>query len=109
MLRRLILTLGLGMAVVALLCGPAAAQQYPETPPVDVLPDDGAPPDAVGNPPAQVGDVGGVDDVQVAGDVVTRSRSLPVTGGDVVGLAAIGAGAVALGGVLVAQRRRITT
>lgn len=33
-------------------------------------------------------------------------RSLPVTGGDVIGLMVIGGGAVALGGVLLASRRR---
>lgn len=37
---------------------------------------------------------------------VQRGRSLPVTGGDVIGLVVIGGGAVALGGVLLASRRR---
>lgn len=104
MLRRLIFSLGLGIAGLALLAAPATAQQYPETPPVDVLPDEVEPP-AQGEPPAE--DVDG-DETEVAGDVVTRG-SLPVTGGDLLGLAAIGAGAVAVGGVLVAQRRRTTS
>lgn len=37
---------------------------------------------------------------------VQRGGSLPVTGGDVIGLVVLGGGAVALGGVLLASRRR---
>lgn len=96
MLRRLILALGLGIAVLALVAAPAVAQEvYPDTPPEEV---EG---DVVVQTPT---DVEQPDDVEVAGDVVTRS--LPVTGGDLLGLAAMGAGAIAVGAVLVAQRRR---
>jgi LPXTG-motif cell wall-anchored protein len=128
-LRRLIISFGLGLAAVALLGAPASAQQYPVTPPVvpptppvvddDVVTPPPSPPvvdDNVVTPPPVVDDnvvtpppvVEQVPeqprDLEVAGDVVTRT--LPVTGGDLVGLAAIGAGALALGALLVAQRRR---
>lgn len=45
-----------------------------------------------------------------AGRVATRSggQGLPVTGGDVVGLTALGVGAIAAGGVVLRLRRRAT-
>jgi LPXTG-motif cell wall-anchored protein len=100
-LRRIVFSLMFGFAALALLASPAAAQ-YPDQP-VQVAPDE------VENvtPPAVEGDGTTVTDVdadtEVAGDVTTRQ--LPVTGGDLVGLTAIGLGAIAVGGVLVARRR----
>ena len=43
---------------------------------------------------------------QVEANTATKSASLPFTGGDVAGLAAIGAGAVLAGAVIVRQTRR---
>jgi LPXTG-motif cell wall-anchored protein len=43
---------------------------------------------------------------QVASARASRAQTLPVTGGDVVGLAAVGAAAVAGGAALLAVRRR---
>ncbi|MGZ4676802.1 MAG: hypothetical protein ACXVJ7_08000 [Acidimicrobiia bacterium] len=43
---------------------------------------------------------------QVQGTTATKSASLPFTGGDVTGMAAIGAGAVLAGAVIVRQSRR---
>ncbi|CAN5159329.1 hypothetical protein BH24ACT1_BH24ACT1_04780 [soil metagenome] len=47
---------------------------------------------------------------EVTGQVATRSsgQGLPVTGGDVLGLTAIGVGAIAAGGVVLRLRRRAT-
>jgi hypothetical protein len=66
-----------------------------------------------GNPPDNASaDVGGtqVKDAQVTqvkdAQVSKSSGSLPFTGGDVAGLAAIGGGAAVVGGVLVMQSRR---
>jgi hypothetical protein len=44
---------------------------------------------------------------EVLGTQVTRG-SLPFTGGDIAGIAAIGAGAVAIGAVMVRRGRRTT-
>lgn len=54
-----------------------------------------------------------IDDTEVKGDTTEKATevlsgntsSLPVTGGDVVGLAIVGFGALALGGVLVQRSR----
>jgi LPXTG-motif cell wall-anchored protein len=43
---------------------------------------------------------------QLAGEATQASGSLPVTGGDVVGIALLGAGAVAAGTVLVRRTRK---
>ena len=43
---------------------------------------------------------------QVKANTATKAASLPFTGGDVTGLAAIGAGAVLAGAVIVRQTRR---
>lgn len=53
---------------------------------------------------------GGVDPgAQVGGAGLTRGSSLPITGSDVVGLLALGGGAVAVGSAtVVASRRRAT-
>ena len=53
------------------------------------------------NPPSDPG-------AQVEANTATKSASLPFTGGDVAGLAAIGAGAVLAGAVVVRQTRRKT-
>jgi len=44
--------------------------------------------------------------VQVAGATQVRSGSLAFTGGDIAAMAAVGTGAAALGGVMVARSRR---
>lgn len=46
---------------------------------------------------------------QVEAKTATKAASLPFTGGDVTGLAAIGVGAVAAGAVFVRQSRRRVT
>lgn len=61
--------------------------------------------------PADPGDPGrpvvaAEDDTRVLGRVVTRGQPMPITGGDVAGLAAIGLGSVALGSVLLRRGRR---
>lgn len=76
------------------LAGPALAQYT--TPP----PGGGLPTDTQTQPVVQAG---GNQLQQIQG---TDGQGLPVTGGDVVGMAAMGAGAVMVGGVLVALRRR---
>lgn len=79
------------------LAGPALAQYT--TPP----PGGGLPTDTQTQPVAEAGGSMGnqLQQIQSAG-----GQGLPVTGGDVVGMAAMGAGAVMVGGVLVALRRR---
>jgi len=57
-----------------------------------------------GTPPSNpTTDVGGTE---VKGVQVSKGSSLPFTGGDVAGLAAIGSGAAAVGGLLVMRSRR---
>lgn len=46
------------------------------------------------------------DETRVLGRVITRGQPMPITGGDVAGLAAMGAGSVALGSVLLRRGRR---
>jgi hypothetical protein len=58
-----------------------------------------------GNTPTAPSDPGSTDAAQVAAKTQARG-DLPFTGGDVAGLAAIGTGAVVVGGVLAAQSRR---
>ena len=72
-----------GIAFVAI--APTAAMAYPDP-----------------NPPAPPSDPGS----QVQANTATKSATLPFTGGDVTGLAAIGAGAVLAGAVIVRQSRR---
>jgi LPXTG-motif cell wall-anchored protein len=50
---------------------------------------------------------GQVDQAEVAASTASNSGTLPVTGGDVLGMAAIGAGALAAGAVLVRRNRRV--
>lgn len=77
----------------------AASAQYvtPEPPAAGVSAD-------VQTSPVDAGSAAGGGATQAA----TRSsgQGLPVTGGDVVGMTAMGAGAVMVGGILVAIRRR---
>jgi hypothetical protein len=54
------------------------------------------------------GDPGDPGDPQVAGTSVSSDGSLPFTGGDIAGLAAIGAGAIGVG-VLATRARRSRT
>lgn len=61
--------------------------------------------------PADPGDPGrptvaAENETRVLGRVVTRGQPMPITGGDVAGLAAMGAGSVALGTVLLRRGRR---
>lgn len=61
--------------------------------------------------PADPGDPGrptvrAEDDTRVLGRVVTRGQPMPITGGDVAGLAAIGLGSVAVGAALLRRSRR---
>jgi hypothetical protein len=72
-----------GIAFVAI--APTAAMAYPDP-----------------NPPSTPTDPG----AQVEAAKTTKSATLPFTGGDVAGLAAIGAGAVVAGAVVVRQSRR---
>ena len=57
-----------------------------------------------GDPPTVVD-----PNTQVKGTTATNSSTLPFTGGDAAGLAAIGVGAVAAGAVFVRQSRRRAT
>lgn len=60
-----------------------------------------------GTPPTEVG--GKTETrpaIEVAGATQVRSGSLAFTGGDIAGLVAIGTGAAAVGGVMVARSRR---
>jgi hypothetical protein len=72
-----------GIAFVAI--APTAAMAYPGT--------------DTPNDPSDPGS-------QVQGTTATKAATLPFTGGDVAGLAAIGAGAVLAGAVIVRQTRR---
>ena len=72
-----------GIAFVAI--APTAAMAYPD-------PGGSTPPNDPG--------------AQVQGTQAAKSSTLPFTGGDVAGLAAIGAGAVLAGAVVVRQSRR---
>lgn len=84
------------------LAGTASAQYVTPRPPLA-----GAPTDVQTSP---VVDAGGPDGGGATGQVAIRSsgQGLPVTGGDVVGLTALGVGAVAAGGVVLHLRRRAT-
>jgi len=60
-----------------------------------------------GTPPAQVNPQAQPSNpIEVAGATEVRSGSLAFTGGDIAGLVAIGTGAAAVGGVMVARSRR---
>jgi hypothetical protein len=72
-----------GIAFIAI--APTVAGAYPDNDPKTTPNDPGA---------------------QVEANTATKSASLPFTGGDVTGLAAIGAGAVLAGAVIVRQTRR---
>jgi hypothetical protein len=72
-----------GIAFVAI--APTAAMAYPDPP--------------SNTPPSDPGS-------QVEANTATKAATLPFTGGDVAGLAAIGAGAVLAGAVMVRQTRR---
>ena len=72
-----------GIAFIAI--APTVAGAYPDNDPKTTPNDPGA---------------------QVEANTATKSESLPFTGGDVTGLAAIGAGAVLAGAVIVRQTRR---
>jgi hypothetical protein len=73
-----------GIAFVAI--APTAAMAYPDPPSGSNVPNDPG--------------------AQVQAQTATKSETLPFTGGDVAGLAAIGAGAVVAGAVIVRQSRR---
>ena len=72
-----------GIAFVAI--APTAAMAYPDP--------------GGSTPPSDPG-------AQVQGTQAAKSATLPFTGGDIAGLAAIGAGAVLAGAVVVRQTRR---
>jgi hypothetical protein len=74
-----------GIAFVAIAPTAALAAPYP---------DGGS-----NNPPSDPG-------AEVQGNTASKSATLPFTGGDVTGLALIGAGAVLAGAVMVRQSRR---
>jgi hypothetical protein len=78
------LAIASGIAFVAI--APSVAGAYPDP----------------GNTPNDPSDPG----AQVEANTAAKSESLPFTGGDVTGLAAIGAGAVLAGAVIVRQSRR---
>ncbi len=93
--RKLLLFISTLFLALATLVAPAAAQTppYPVDPggdDVEVLPDTAVNPD------------GGEESTDVLGNGAT----LPVTGGDVLGLAVIGAAALGGGAVIVGARRR---
>lgn len=89
-------------AALAFGAGPAVAQvdTYEETPPPEVIDDEGTPIDVSPDEPTTPSE-------QATPPPVTGG--LPVTGGDVVGLAVIGTGAIAAGGAMLVYRRRLTT
>lgn len=60
-------------------------------------------------PNACTTDTPGDPGAQVQAKTATKAASLPFTGGDAAGLAAIGVGAVAAGAVIVRQSRRRAT
>ena len=78
---RFALASGIAFVVIA----PTAAMAYPDP--------------GTNNPPSDPG-------AQVEANTASKSSTLPFTGGDVTGLAAIGAGAVLAGAVIVRQSRR---
>ena len=82
--------------------GTASAQYVTPRPPLA-----GGPTDVQTSPVVDAGSTAGGG---AAGQVATRSsgQGLPVTGGDVVGLTALGVGAIAAGGVVLHLRRRAT-
>lgn len=97
-IRLLIMTAAALALVGGLGAGTASAQDYPlpsPPPPGKVLPDTLAPPAEV-EPLAQ------------QAPVRSNVGGLPVTGGDVVGLTLIGAGALGAGVVLVRARRSVS-
>jgi LPXTG-motif cell wall-anchored protein len=96
MTRRITMGVATTLLALGITAAPAAAQEYPGPQPPETIPRVDQPP----APPAPT-EVLGVRD--------ERAAMLPVTGGDVVGLAAAGAGAVVLGGGLLLARRRQTT
>ena len=59
-------------------------------------------------PPTVLGNQLQRHDPNVLGETVTRSSGLPVTGGDIAEMTAIGVGAIGLGTVLVRRSRRKT-
>jgi hypothetical protein len=84
-------TIGAAAALTAVLAGPTAA---------------GATSDYVGTPPTQVQGIELVKPVAVAGTQEAQDpATLPVTGGDLAGMALFGAGAVVLGTALVRRSR----
>jgi hypothetical protein len=85
--RRLVGTSAVVVATVVVPAGVAAAADYPNG----------------GNPPAQVQ---GTNSTVKAATATRGSSTLPFTGGDVVGLALIGAGAAIAGTVMVRRSRR---
>jgi hypothetical protein len=97
-------TVGLGFGLV----GPVGAQEYPgpqaPAPEVAGVEQERQP---VGAAPGAR--VAGVQEERVAGAQQAQGATLPVTGGDVLGLAALGAGAIALGGAAMAARNRRAT
>ena len=83
--------IGAAAALTAVLAGPTAA---------------GATEHYVGTPPTKVEGIELIKPVQVAGVQESRDPgTLPVTGGDLAGMALFGAGAVTLGTVLVRRSR----
>jgi hypothetical protein len=85
-LRRLVGTSAVVVATVVVPVGVAAAADYPNG----------------GNPPTNVSDNG----TAVRASTTTNTSTLPFTGGDVAGLALIGAGAAIAGTVMVRRSRR---
>ena len=85
-LRRLVGTSAVVVAAVVVPAGVAAAADYPNG----------------GNQPTNVSDNGS----SVRPSTATRPSTLPFTGGDVAGLALIGAGAAIAGTVMVRRSRR---
>lgn len=99
MLRRTVVCLAVISCSVLLWAGASGAQgaepPYPEQPPSSVTPTTASVlPDRVTRQPT------------VQGQRVQRGSSLPITGGDLLGLAAIGGATLAVGGGLVLQGRR---
>lgn len=82
-----------------LLADAAAAQAYPG----------GTTPQRTPSDPGDVGDSGEVRGAQVKGVTLVRGENLAVTGGDLLGLSAIGIVLVAGGVVLVRRTRHTAT
>jgi hypothetical protein len=119
-----IATAGVGLALFA---GPAAAQELPGTgcsqpcpppPSGDVLPDTQVntdnpsvaptPPAGEALPAVETAPNATVADTAPAAEAQTASGGLPVTGGDIAGLAGIGIAAIGTGAVLRRRGRRAT-